>query len=41
MDRRQAAWVNELAYGIPRGDLNAAARVLGELVKRLEAASVT
>jgi DNA-binding MarR family transcriptional regulator len=35
IDREQAAWVNELARGIPRSDLAAARRVLNELVDRL------
>jgi DNA-binding MarR family transcriptional regulator len=36
-DRRQAAWVNRLAAGIAGADLEAAARVLDELCRRLEA----
>jgi DNA-binding MarR family transcriptional regulator len=36
-DQRQAAWVNRLADGIARADLEAAARVLDELCRRLEA----
>jgi DNA-binding MarR family transcriptional regulator len=36
LDRRQAAWVNELADGIDANKLAAAARVLGELSERLE-----
>lgn len=35
-DRRQAAWVNRLAGGIGRTDLETAARVLDELGRRLE-----
>jgi DNA-binding MarR family transcriptional regulator len=35
-DRRQAAWVNRLAGGIGRKDLETTARVLGELCRRLE-----
>jgi len=35
-DRRQVAWVNRLAEGIDRADLETAARVLGELGRRLE-----
>jgi DNA-binding MarR family transcriptional regulator len=37
IDRRQTTWVNDLAQGIGRADLEAAARVLGELTGRLEA----
>jgi DNA-binding MarR family transcriptional regulator len=37
VDRRQSAWVNRLAEGISRGDLETAARVLDELCRRLEA----
>lgn len=37
IDRRQAAWVNRLAHGIRRADLETTARVLGELSRRLEA----
>ena len=36
IDRMQAAWVNELARGIDRSDLETAARVLDELCRRLE-----
>jgi hypothetical protein len=36
-DRKQAAWVNQLAAGLARADLDTAARVLGELSARLEA----
>jgi DNA-binding MarR family transcriptional regulator len=36
LDRRQVAWVNELADGIDASDLATAARVLGELSERLE-----
>jgi DNA-binding MarR family transcriptional regulator len=36
IDRRQTAWVNDLAREIERSDLEVAARVLGELVERLE-----
>ena len=36
IDRRQAAWVNRLAEGIGRARLEAAARVLDELNRRLE-----
>jgi DNA-binding MarR family transcriptional regulator len=35
-DRRQAAWVNRLADGIGRTDLDTTARVLDELCRRLE-----
>jgi DNA-binding MarR family transcriptional regulator len=37
MDKRQAAWVNRLAEGLGSSDLEIAARVLGELCRRLEA----
>lgn len=37
IDRRQAAWVNRLAHGIRRADLETTARVLDELCRRLEA----
>jgi DNA-binding MarR family transcriptional regulator len=36
VDRKQAAWVNQLAAGLTRSDLDTAARVLGELSTRLE-----
>jgi DNA-binding MarR family transcriptional regulator len=36
MDERQAGWVNGLAEGIDRSDLESAARVLRELCRRLE-----
>jgi DNA-binding MarR family transcriptional regulator len=39
IDEEQAAWVNELAAGLPRSALETTARVLGELCKRLEAGS--
>ena len=35
-DRRQATWVNRLADGIGRTDLETTARVLDELCRRLE-----
>jgi DNA-binding MarR family transcriptional regulator len=35
-DRRQAAWVNRLAGGIGRTDLETTTRVLDELCRRLE-----
>jgi DNA-binding MarR family transcriptional regulator len=35
-DRRQATWVNRLAGGIGRTDLDTTARVLDELCRRLE-----
>jgi DNA-binding MarR family transcriptional regulator len=38
VDEKQAAWVNQLAAGLPRPDLETTARVLGELCTRLEAA---
>ncbi len=37
VDRKQAAWVNQLAAGLACADLDTAARVLGELSARLEA----
>ena len=37
IDERQAAWVNQLANGLNRSDLDTAARVLDELSTRLEA----
>lgn len=37
-DERQAAWVNQLANGLNRSDLETAARVLDELSMRLNAA---
>lgn len=36
IDGRQAVWVNRLAAGINRTDLETTARVLGELCRRLE-----
>lgn len=39
IDEKQAAWVNELAAGLPRSALETTAGVLGELCKRLEAGS--
>ena len=36
IDRRQVAWVNELAAGMRGSDLEIAAGVLGELSRRLE-----
>jgi DNA-binding MarR family transcriptional regulator len=39
IDERQAAWVNQLAAGLRRSELETTARVLGELCKRLEAGS--
>jgi DNA-binding MarR family transcriptional regulator len=39
IDDTQAAWVNQLAAGLPRSALETTARVLGELCKRLEADS--
>lgn len=39
IDRRQAVWVNRLAGGIDRSDLETTARVLDELCRRLEADS--
>jgi DNA-binding MarR family transcriptional regulator len=37
MQRRQVMWINRLADGLPQQDLETTARVLGELVNRLEA----
>ena len=37
VDRKQATWVNQLAAGLTRTDLETTARVLGELCTRLEA----
>jgi DNA-binding MarR family transcriptional regulator len=37
LDGRQAEWVNRLAHGIGRSELEATARVLDELSSRLEA----
>src|SRR5262245_26876648 len=39
IDRRQAVWVNRLAGGIDRSDLETTARVLDELCRRLDTAS--
>ncbi|SRR6266542_2738778 len=39
IDEKQAAWVNELAAGLRRSELETTRRVLGELCKRLEARS--
>jgi DNA-binding MarR family transcriptional regulator len=39
MDARQAVWINRLARGISRSDLETAQRVLDELCRRLEADS--
>jgi DNA-binding MarR family transcriptional regulator len=39
IDEKQAAWVNELAAGLRRSELETTARVLGELCSRLEAGS--
>lgn len=36
IDEKQAAWVNELAAGLGRSELETTARVLGELCRRLE-----
>jgi DNA-binding MarR family transcriptional regulator len=41
LDGRQAAWVNRLARGIERSELETAARVLDELSARLEGAGET
>jgi DNA-binding MarR family transcriptional regulator len=37
IDKRQAEWVNRLARGIDRSDLETTARALDELCRRLEA----
>jgi DNA-binding MarR family transcriptional regulator len=37
IDEEQAVWVNELASGLRRSELETTARVLGELCRRLEA----
>ena len=37
IDHKQAAWVNRLAAGLTRADLDTTARVLAELCTRLEA----
>jgi hypothetical protein len=39
IDRRQVAWVNDLAAGMRGSDLEIAAGVLGELSRRLESAN--
>jgi DNA-binding MarR family transcriptional regulator len=39
IDEKQAVWVNELASGVGRSELETTARVLGELCMRLEAGS--
>jgi DNA-binding MarR family transcriptional regulator len=39
LDRRQAVWVNELADGLRRDELESAARVLQRLCQRLEQAN--
>lgn len=36
IDERQTAWINRLARGIPRSDIETAAHVLDELSRRLE-----
>jgi DNA-binding MarR family transcriptional regulator len=41
IDRRQIAWVNRLADGIDRPDLETAARVLDELCARLDREGLT
>jgi DNA-binding MarR family transcriptional regulator len=38
LDRDQAVWVRELTRGIRRSDLEAAGRILEELIRRLETA---
>ena len=37
VDQKQAAWVNQLAAGLARSELETTVRVLGELCTRLEA----
>jgi DNA-binding MarR family transcriptional regulator len=37
IDRRQARWVNELARGIRRSDIETATRVLDEIARRVDA----
>ena len=37
IDAKQSAWVNRLSDGIPRSELETAARVLDEISSRLEA----
>lgn len=39
IDEAQAAWVNQLAAGLRRSELETTARVIGELSKRLDAES--
>jgi DNA-binding MarR family transcriptional regulator len=39
IDQKQASWVNALADGLRRSELETTARVLGELCRRLEATS--
>jgi DNA-binding MarR family transcriptional regulator len=39
IDETHTAWVNQLAAGLRRSELETTARVLGELCKRLESAS--
>jgi len=39
LQRRQAAWISELAAGLQRSDLATAAHVLNELSTRLEASA--
>lgn len=41
IDRRQVAWVNRLARGIGRSELETAGRVLDELCRRLDADAAT
>ena len=41
IDRRQIGWVNRLAHGLGRSDLETAARVLEELCARLESEDET
>jgi DNA-binding MarR family transcriptional regulator len=36
IDARQAAWINRLARGIPRSDIETAVQVIDELCRRLE-----
>jgi DNA-binding MarR family transcriptional regulator len=36
IDARQVAWINRLAHGIPRSDIETAVQVIDELCRRLE-----
>jgi len=41
VDQKQTAWVNQLAAGLTRSELETTARVLGELRTRLEVPAAT